>query len=233
MIKKFSLVLIFITTLFLVTDARRRYIPPALVYTLIKPKVITKNPMLIYLLHGYGSNEHDLASLASQLPNNAVIVSVRAPFNMGDSNYKWYDITEENGERKGNERQMEESTLAFSSLHNNLKSSYPKSKVAILGFSQGSIMAYHIAVTQPLAIDKVVALGGKMTASTKEAYQTNKTKFFIGHGTSDERIKLKDAKDAASFLKSKKNSCLFKTYPIGHSISDAEMKDVKKWLMKK
>jgi phospholipase/carboxylesterase len=233
MLKRLFIILSLITTLFLITEARRRYIPPALVYKLIKPKVITKSPMLIYLLHGYGSNENDLASLAQQLPNNAIIISVRAPINMGDSNYKWYDITEENGERKGNERQIEESTLAFSSLHNNLKNTYPKSKVAILGFSQGSIMAYHIATTQPITIDKVVALGGKMTAVTKEAYQPNKTKFFVGHGTKDERIKLEEARDAVSFLKSKKANCLFKTYVIGHSISDAEMKDVKKWLIKK
>ena len=40
-----------------------------------------KAPLLI-LLHGYGSNEEDLFSFASELPEEFFIVSVRAPYDL-------------------------------------------------------------------------------------------------------------------------------------------------------
>lgn len=51
-------------------------------YLIQEPKTIKdKNPLLI-LLHGYGSNEEDLFSFASELPNDYYIISVRAPFEL-------------------------------------------------------------------------------------------------------------------------------------------------------
>ena len=43
------------------------------------PKIILdKNPLLL-LLHGYGSNEEDLFSFASELPEEYYVISARAP----------------------------------------------------------------------------------------------------------------------------------------------------------
>ena len=47
------------------------------------PKQAIKNPPLLILLHGYGSNELDLFSFANELPDTLVIVSLRAPYEMG------------------------------------------------------------------------------------------------------------------------------------------------------
>lgn len=57
-------------------------------YYLERPALIKqKQPPLLILLHGYGSNEQDLFSLASQLPDSFTIVSVRAPQNLGKNSY--------------------------------------------------------------------------------------------------------------------------------------------------
>ena len=47
------------------------------------PKLPAENPPLLILLHGYGSNELDLFSFADELPETLVIVSLRAPYEMG------------------------------------------------------------------------------------------------------------------------------------------------------
>ena len=48
-------------------------------------------PVLI-LLHGYGSNEHDLISMAPYLDRRFLILSARAPYNYGWNGYAWFEI---------------------------------------------------------------------------------------------------------------------------------------------
>ena len=62
-------------------------------YIVREPKIKQKNPPLLILLHGYGSNEDDLFSFASELPDELLIVSARAPYDMHFGGYAWYAIT--------------------------------------------------------------------------------------------------------------------------------------------
>ena len=64
------------------------------------PKIILdKNPLLL-LLHGYGSNEEDLFSFASELPEEYYVISARAPYDMGFGSYAWYAINFDADENK-------------------------------------------------------------------------------------------------------------------------------------
>src|SRR5690606_32869739 len=64
----------------------------ALHYIVREPKKRTENTSLLILLHGYGSNEEDLFSFAAELPDELLIVSARAPQNLGYGSYAWYTI---------------------------------------------------------------------------------------------------------------------------------------------
>jgi phospholipase/carboxylesterase len=44
---------------------------------------------LVVLLHGHGSNEHDIIALASSLPDRAAYAAVRAPIAEGGG-YAWF-----------------------------------------------------------------------------------------------------------------------------------------------
>ena len=64
----------------------------SLEYKIQEPKIkLDKNPLLL-LLHGYGSNEADLFSFASELPDKYYIVSARAPYDLQYGSYAWYAI---------------------------------------------------------------------------------------------------------------------------------------------
>ena len=47
---------------------------------------------IIIMLHGYGSNENDLFSFASHIPENYKIISLRAPYPIAYGGYSWYDF---------------------------------------------------------------------------------------------------------------------------------------------
>ena len=61
----------------------------SLYYIAQEPKIKTKNTSLLILLHGYGSNEEDLFSFASELSDELLIISARAPQVLGFESYAW------------------------------------------------------------------------------------------------------------------------------------------------
>ncbi len=62
-------------------------------YHLVRePKIkLDKNPLLV-LFHGYGSNEEDLFSFASELPEEYYVISARAPYPLPPYGNAWYAI---------------------------------------------------------------------------------------------------------------------------------------------
>ena len=51
-----------------------------------------KEPWLLFLLHGVGSNEKDLFGLAPQVPPNFHVISLRAPNTLGPGAYAWFEF---------------------------------------------------------------------------------------------------------------------------------------------
>ena len=72
-------------------------------YIVQKSNLEDKSPLIV-LLHGYGSNEKDLFSFKEYLPNDATIVSFRAPFELFQDMYAWYQIYFENNVKSFDEK---------------------------------------------------------------------------------------------------------------------------------
>ena len=49
-------------------------------YIIREPQIKIKRSPVIFMLHGYGSNEEDLFSFANALPPEYTIISFRAPY---------------------------------------------------------------------------------------------------------------------------------------------------------
>ena len=49
-------------------------------------------PPVIFLFHGYGSNEEDLFSFAPELPQQLCVISARAPIPLPPFGHAWYAI---------------------------------------------------------------------------------------------------------------------------------------------
>ena len=64
----------------------------SLYYLVQEPEVVLESNPVLILLHGFGSNEEDLFSFASELPKNYYIISVRAPKPLAPYGYAWFDI---------------------------------------------------------------------------------------------------------------------------------------------
>jgi phospholipase/carboxylesterase len=128
-----------------------------------EPKVkLEKNPVLI-LLHGYGSNEDDLFSFAQELPDDYYIVSIRAPYDMMYNSYAWYAINFDADENKFSDiGQARESRDLIANFIDELITLYPidSNDVTLIGFSQGCILSYAVALSYPEKVQRVVAMSG-------------------------------------------------------------------------
>ena len=181
----------------------------SLEYQIRVPKIIVdKNPLLL-LLHGYGSNDSDLFSFASELPDEYYVISVRAPYDLQYGSYAWYAINFDADQNKFSDHdQAILSRDLVVKFIEELKVKFPidSSNITLIGFSQGSILSYSIALSYPNIVQRVGALSGYLNLDiNSENYQNNdfsNLKVFASHGTVDQVIPVEWARKTDPVLKS-------------------------------
>lgn len=122
---------------------------------------LAERPLLI-MMHGYGSNEGDLFSLAGYLPEEFIVASVRAP-NVAGPGFAWFhiDFDAENATLRRNIDEINHATLSLLSWLDELEAEVGElSRIALLGFSQGGVMMLQLLRYQPERFDCGVLLAG-------------------------------------------------------------------------
>lgn len=212
----------------------------SLEYLVREPKIkLDKNPLLL-LIHGYGSNEADLFSFAAELPDEYYIVSARAPYDLQYGSYAWYAINFDADQNKFSDNdQARTSRDIIATFIDELIINYPidASKVTLIGFSQGTILSYAVALSHPEKVQRVVAMSGYVNQEIlEENYLRNSysnLKIFASHGTVDQVIPVDWGRKAKPFLDNLGINTTYKEYPIGHGVSPQNFYDFKNWLLEK
>lgn len=204
-------------------------------YVVRQPKKQVKNPSLLILLHGYGSNELDLFSFADELPEELLIVSVRAPYEIGYGGYAWYAINLDSESNKFSDlNQARESLQKIAHLIDNLKTEFQTNSDStfLLGFSQGAILSYALSFNFPDKVQHVIALSGYLNQELlpeKIEHQFN-TDYYISHGTVDQVIPVDWARKASPYLSSLELNNVYSEYPVGHGVAPQNFFSFKKWI---
>ncbi|MFV8440524.1 alpha/beta hydrolase [Flavobacterium sp. LB2P44] len=212
----------------------------SLEYKIQEPKIkLDKNPVIL-LLHGYGSNEEDLFSFAEELPEEYYIISARAPYDLQYGSYAWYAINFDADENKfSDHEQAKVSRDLIAGFIDELIANYPidATQIVLVGFSQGSILSYAVALSYPEKIQKVVAMSGYLNLEiVSDDYLKNNftaLKIFASHGTVDQVIPVEWARKTPEILKNLSINHIYKEYPIGHGIAPQNFYDFKSWLLEK
>lgn len=209
----------------------------SLYYLIREPKVKKeKNPLLL-LLHGYGSNEEDLFSFAGQLPDDYYIISARAPYPLPPYGNAWYAINFDADMNKfTDEVQAVKSRNLIVTFIDEILAEYPidKEQVTLIGFSQGGILSYAVALSYPDKIERVAVLSGYLEMNiVKPDLHTrdiSKIDFFASHGIVDQVIPVDWARKAPEFLKNLGIDAEYHEYPVGHGVAPQNFYDLLHWL---
>jgi phospholipase/carboxylesterase len=208
-------------------------------YLIQEPKVKhDKNPLLL-LLHGYGSNEEDLFSFATELLDDSYVISVRAPYDLQPYGHAWYAIHFDADENKFSDNiQAKQSVELIAGFIDEIVKQYQidTNNVTLIGFSQGAILSYATALTYPEKVAKVVALSGyfnqEIMPEVIDTKAISHLKFFVSHGSVDQIIPVEWARKAKPALENLGLKVEYQEYPVGHGVAPQNFFDFKAWLTK-
>lgn len=189
------------------------------------------------MLHGYGSDENDLFSFASELPSALFIISVKAPYTMQPFGNAWYTINFEAEKGKWNDNvQAATSRDLISKFIDEVCNSYPvdANNVTLLGFSQGTILSYAVALTYPEKVKNIIALSGYINKDilpdNLHSKDYSNLDFYCSHGSDDQVIPVDWARQTPAFLKSLNIKHQYIEFPVGHGVAPQNFYELREWL---
>lgn len=202
-----------------------------------RPSTLKENAPLLIMCHGYGSDENDLFSFASELPAELFIISVRAPYPMQPYGNAWYAINFDASQGKWNDNvQARQSVELISEFIDYACHTYAvdSKNVTLLGFSQGTILSYAVALNHPEKVKNIIALSGyiseEIIPESISKSEVSHLNFFCSHGSVDQVIPIDWARKAPEFLKALDINHVYSEYPVGHGVAPQNFHDLKAWL---
>lgn len=207
-----------------------------LVYNYQAAKGNPQEAPLVIMIHGYGSHENDLYSLKDYLGNEKHYVSVRAPLTLGFGGFAWYPIHFDAVGVKTSDTEMAAQSrdliMDFIAQFQE-KEGLSENPVWLLGFSQGAILSYGLALNHPLKFQKVMALSGyvlkEIVPSQYKPQELQHLDLFVSHGNQDEVIPVQAARMTTEFLEKLKIKHRYQEYPAGHGINPDNLRDLVDW----
>lgn len=194
----------------------------------------------ILAMHGWGSNALDLMSLAPYIargqclmlcPQGPVEVEIGAV-----NGYGWYEL------RMGAPPDMEAMGRAANRLMRFVEAAiecYPvdRRKLVVMGFSQGGVMAYNLAVRHPERFAALAALSTWFPeelaehAGNRDALAQLPT--MVQHGRADDMIDIGKARQSVERLRALKLPLTYREYDCAHEITVDAIRDLSTFLMEK
>lgn len=205
-------------------------------YRIYKPSHIKNDLKIIFLLHGYGSNEEDLFSLKEFIPSNYIIISLRAPIIIGFNSYAWYTINFENSIDRwiDKDEAINSKNVIINDISLHMEDlGFKNKKISLLGFSQGAILSWSLGIEYPHLIKNILPLSGFYHSEITNSDSNSKFKLncFSSHGIHDPVIPISWARNGIELIK-KNINIEFKEYRSGHEINNENLRDIIEWLNK-
>ena len=199
-------------------------------YLIKKPKENNVKSPLLFLLHGFGSNEQDLFSFSNYLREDVAIVSLRAPITLYPNSFAWYNIYYS---RNVKSYDKEYAKLIKNKLINEMnyftkKYNCDPERITVIGFSQGAILGH--AIAQSSNIKNLIALSGYVDKDLVTFDNMNKTSIYISHGTDDDVIPFKDSFETNMILDENNIDYEYKSFKQGHGVNNNNLECFIGWL---
>lgn len=186
----------------------------------------------LLLLHGVGSNEDNLISLAEALPEGLEVLLLRGPLQVGPQGFAWYQVNFTSNGPSFDYQQAEGSRRVIKRFI----AALPKLPTVIAGFSQGGIMSSSLGLTEPELVKGFALLSGRMLREIEpqiaSAERLRSMSAFIAHGNRDGILPIDWANEADAWLKRIDVAHETHFYDMAHEIVPEELDDFSQWLTK-
>lgn len=208
-----------------------------LLHTIHEPAGDGPHPT-IFVFHGYGANAHDLLGLAPHLlGGKALVIAPQAPVEVPLDpqgrlvGYGWFPLSLGQPPPAADvARSIDAAETFVAAAHER----YPidRDRTALLGFSQGGLIAFALGLETPSRWKALVALSTWLPDDVNDAKTADASNLpvWVQHGTDDEVIPLSRAQETRAKLTKRGMPLTYKEYPMGHEISVDSLRDLVGWL---
>ncbi|MEC7134477.1 MAG: alpha/beta fold hydrolase [Pseudomonadota bacterium] len=197
-------------------------------------------------LHGLGDSGHGFAPIVPELklPESMAVKFLfpHAPerpvtINGGMRMRAWYDIKSLDFESRADLEGVKESAAQVEALiEAQIESGIPSERIVLAGFSQGGVIALHLAPRYANKFAGVIALSTYMCEPSllgSEAKDTNReTPIMMAHGEQDEVVPVFMGNAAFKTLSESGFNVTWQTYTMQHNVCMQELNDISAWLQK-
>jgi len=210
-----------------------------LVHTIYEPTGDGPFPTIL-TLHGRGANAFDLLGLAPHICSGRFLVicpqgPLETPIAPDTMGYAWYPMSL--GGPPDVAAILSSQKLLKDFLDECLRQ-YPidPRKLVALGFSQGGVMAYSLALANPERFAALAALStwlpNEMVAQLEIGSAVQSLPTLVQHGTQDHMIEVGRARDSVEKLRELRVPLTYREYEMGHEIRPRSLVDLSAWLEK-
>ena len=196
-------------------------------------------------MHGLGADGYDFVDIVPMLGMKTIptrFVFPHAPtrpvtINGGAVMRAWYDVRGDAGVRREDETGVRESQRQIEALiEREKKRGIPAGRIALAGFSQGGAMALQTGLRHQGRLAGIMALSCFLPLTDKVSAEVSAANrdvpIFMAHGSQDPLIPMARARHAHDLLSSLGYRLEWHEYPIPHSVSPAEIRDISAWLQR-
>jgi phospholipase/carboxylesterase len=193
-------------------------------------------PTLI-ALHGHGAHALDLIGLSQFLPDNLLWLCPQAQYPLDEipGGFTWFHFG------RDDPRRDEEIGGVIEELRGFLDTAadrYPidRDRTALLGFSQGGMLGYRLALDEPGRFAGFAALSTTLSAESVAAVEPSdalkRLPVLVQHGTEDPMISVDRARESRDRLEELGVDLEYREYSMGHQVGQESANDLKAWLDK-
>ena len=205
----------------------------------------SKHKASIIWLHGLGDSGNGFLPIAPELGLPADLgvrfIFPHAPeqpvtINGGMVMRAWYDIKSFDLDKRADETGVRDSSAQVEALiQAELEKGIPADKIILAGFSQGGVIALHLAPRLKQKLAGVMALSTYMCAPQKLAGEAVQAELdiFMAHGSQDPVVPMMAGRQAFDTLSTQGYSVSWQDYPMAHQVCAEELTAIRTWLLEK
>ncbi|HYK95026.1 MAG TPA: alpha/beta hydrolase-fold protein [Candidatus Dormibacteraeota bacterium] len=211
----------------------------SLVHRVRRPGVVASvgaGPPLLLLLHGVGSNELAMASIAGSFDPRFLVISARAPTALGPFAFGWLDEVHTGHGLVVDPAEVSGVSAAIIRFLDEAVDAYAVdlSRVFIAGFSQGGIVALICLLTAPEVVAGVVCMSGRLPPEVlprrASPDRLEGKHALVVHGRDDDTLGVGYGRTASDTLASLGLTVAYEELEMGHTTTDASLARVSDWL---
>lgn len=191
----------------------------------------------VIMIHGRGADEKDLLPISKELPDSVYVLSVRGPIEMDDG-YAWYHMDVNQGGLHSSQPESDSFRRSIVRLSKFIayaakKYDLDRSRIGLLGFSQGATLAMATAAERPERVGWVVGLNGYLPNEYRNASKlvdARSVPMFLAAGRMDLVVPEERVERARDRLGDVGIDVTYNAYNVGHGANEEAINDVASWI---